>query len=56
MIPKPFPYTRSRVVAATDPSSSEMYGAPYQTLIWASILGDDFLDDLVELGGLSCVM
>jgi hypothetical protein len=43
MIPKPFPEVHSRVLLATDPSSREMYGAEYQSLVWAVLTGDENL-------------
>jgi hypothetical protein len=45
MIPKSIPMGHTFAVVATNPSSREMYGAPYQTLLWASLHGDDFSSD-----------
>lgn len=50
MIPKPFPEVHSRVLLATAPQSSEMYGSEYQSLVWAVLTQDENLVNLVSVG------
>lgn len=45
MISKSIPMGHTFAVVATNPRCTERYGAPYQTLLWASLYGDDVSGD-----------
>jgi len=50
MIQKPFPFVHNGAVVATDVQNDEMYGAAYQTLLWASIMNNQFSLGIVTMG------